>query len=119
MLVPVWMARPWLAQPWRRVFLLTTLAIVAAGTSLLLHLWFTAAAFPRQLAEQHAHAWRWTRVCDAGLAVTLIGAAVALGDSHTAFAMLFLGVAVAVLVTSFAIEPATARSAFERLGDQT
>ena len=119
MLVPAWMARPWLAQPWSRVFLLTTLAMVAAATSLRLHLWFTAAAFPRQLAEQHARTWRWTRLCDAGLAVTLIAAAGALGDSHAAFAMLFLGVAVALLVTSFAIEPATTRSAFERLVDHT
>ena len=118
MLVPAWMARPWLTQPWSRVFLLTTLAMVAAATSLRLHLWFTAAAFPRQLAEQHARARHWTRLCDAGLAVTLMTAAVALGDSHAAFAMLFVGVAVALLVTSFAIEPATARSAFARLGDE-
>jgi hypothetical protein len=47
-----------------------------------------------------------------------MAAAVGLGGSHEAFAMLFLGVAVAVLVTSFAIEPATARSAFERLEDE-
>ena len=117
MLVPAWMARIWLAQPWSRVFLLTTLAMVAAATSLRLHLWFTAAAFPRQLAEQHAWTWRWTRLCDAGLAATLMATAMALGDSHAAFAMLFLGVAVAVLVASFAIEPATARSAFERLDE--
>ena len=48
-------------------------------------------------------------------AVTLMAVAGVLGDSHAAFASLFLGVVVAVLVTSFSIEPATARSAFERL----
>jgi hypothetical protein len=118
MLVPAWMARQWLAQPWSRVFLLTTLAMVAAATSLRLHLWFTAAAFPRQLAAQHARTWRWTRLCDAGLALIFIAAAAALGDSHPAFAMLFLGVAVAVAVASFVIEPSTARAAFERLADE-
>jgi hypothetical protein len=118
MLVTAWFTRIWLPQPWSRVFLLTTLAMVAAATSLRLHLWFTAATFPRQLAGQHAQAWRWTRVFDAGLALALMAAAVGLGGSHEAFAMLFLGVAVAVLVTSFAIEPATARSAFERLEDE-
>jgi len=119
MLVTAWFTRVWLPQPWSRLFLLTALAMVAAATSLRLHLWFTAATFPRQLAGQHARAWRWTRVFDAGLALVLTAAAVGFGGSHEAFAMLFLGVAVAVLVTSFVIEPATARSAFEQLGEET
>jgi len=118
LLVGAWFARIWLPQPWSRAFLLTALAMVAAATSLRLHLWFTAATFPRQLAGQHARAWRWTRVFDAGLALALTAAAIGFGGSHEAFAMLFLGVAVAVLVTSFVIEPATARLAFEQIEEQ-
>ena len=112
LLYPAWFARSWLASPWNTVFLLSVLGTVAAGTSLRLHLWFTALTFPQQLAEQQASAQRWTRVCDLLLAAVQIGAALAISANHPEFAMLLVGTSVAILVASFVIEPATARAAF-------
>jgi hypothetical protein len=111
LLYPAWFARGWLASPWSSVFLLSVIGAVAAGASLRLHLWFTALTFPQQLAEQQASAHRWTRVCDLLLAVVQIAAALAIGANHPEFAMLLVGTSVAILVASFVIEPATARTA--------
>jgi serine/threonine protein kinase len=112
LLILAWFARGWLASPWDSVFLLSVLGAVAAGTSLRLHLWFTALTFPQQLVEQHTSAQRWTRVCDILLAAVQTGAALAISANHPEFAMLLVGTAVAILVASFVIEPATARAAF-------
>ena len=111
MLYPAWHARVWLAQPWSLLFPLSVLAIVAAATSLRLHLWFTALHFPHDLASQQAWTSRRTRLCDAGLAAAQVAAALVIGASHPEFAMLFVGVSTAILVASFVIEPATAAAA--------
>jgi protein kinase-like protein len=107
-LYPAWYARVWLPEPWSRLFLLVVLATAAAGTSLRLHLWFTAVNFPRQLAAQRARTGTVTRLCDLVFALAQIVAALAIGDRHPEFAMLFVGVSTAMLVASFVIEPATA-----------
>lgn len=111
MLYPAWYARVWLPQPWNTLFLLGVLATVAAATSLRLHLWFTALYFPQQLAAQQARNGRRTRVCDIGFALIQVAAALVIGGSHPEFAMLFVGVSMALLVASFVIEPATAAAA--------
>jgi uncharacterized membrane protein YgaE (UPF0421/DUF939 family) len=51
-------------------------------------------------------------VCDILLAAVQTGAALAISANHPEFAMLLVGTAVAILVASFVIEPATARAAF-------
>jgi serine/threonine protein kinase len=107
-----WFERGWLGSPWDSVFLLSVLASVAAGTSLRLHLWFTALTFPQQLAEQQASAQRWTRMCDLLLAAVQVAAALGISANHPEFAMLLVGTSVAILVASFVIEPATTRAAF-------
>jgi hypothetical protein len=112
LLILAWFVRGWLASPWDNVFLLSVLGPVAAGTSLRLHLWFTALTFPQQLAEQQASAQRWTRVCDLLLAAVQVAAALGISANHPEFAMLLVGTSVAILVASFVIEPATARAAF-------
>jgi len=110
MLYPAWYARGWLSRPWAVLFLLSVLTASAAATSLRLHLWFTAVTFPHQVAAQQASTARWTRVCDVVLAVALVAIALVTADSHAEFAMLFVGVSVAILVASFVIEPATVRA---------
>ena len=112
MLYPAWHVRGWLPQPWGTVFLLGVLASTAAATSLRLHLWFMARFFPHDLPTQHASTAARTRWCDAGWALLQILAALAISGDHPEFAMLFVGVSTAMLVTSFVIEPATARVAF-------
>ncbi len=111
MLYPTWYASRWLQPPWSMLFLLGVLASVAVATPLRLHLWFTAMQLPNELAAQQAKTWRWMRLCDVGFAVAQVSAAIAIGDGHPEFAMLFVGVAMAALVASIVIEPATARAA--------
>jgi serine/threonine protein kinase len=110
MLYPTWYASRWLQPPWSTLFLLGVLASVAVATTLRLHLWFMAMQLPHELAAQQAQTWRWTRWCDVGFAAAQVSAAIAIGGGHPEFAMLFVGVAMAALVASFVIEPATARA---------
>jgi serine/threonine protein kinase len=112
LLYPAWFARVWLPSPWNSAFLLGILAAAAAGTSLRLHLWFTAMTFPDQFAEQQGSTVRWTRLCDVVFAGIQIAAAVGVSGMHPEFAMLFVAASVAILTASFVIEPATARAAF-------
>ena len=112
LLYPAWFARGWLPAPWNSAFLLGALAAAAAGASLRLHLWFTAATFPEQFAEQQESTARWTRLCDVVFAAVQMGAAIGVSGMHPEFAMLFVGAAVAILIASLVIEPATARAAF-------
>ena len=107
-LYPVWYARGWLPAPWGLLFVLAVLATAAAATSLRLHLWFTAVHFPGRLAAEHARTVISARACDLIFAVAQIAAAVVIGGAHPEFAMLFVGIATAMLVVSFVIEPATA-----------
>jgi serine/threonine protein kinase len=112
-LYPAWYAMDWLPAPWGLRFVLAILATAAAATSLRLHLWFTAVHFPGRLAAQHARTVTGARVCDLIFAVTQIAAAIAIGGGHPEFAMLFVGIATAMLVVSFVIEPATAAAVGE------
>jgi predicted Ser/Thr protein kinase len=112
LLYPAWFVREWLPSPWNSGFLLGILAAAAAGASLRLHLWFTATTFPNQFAEQQQSNARWTRLCDLTFAGMQIGAAFGISGMHPEFAMLFVGAAVAILIGSFVIEPATVRAAF-------
>jgi serine/threonine protein kinase len=111
LLYPAWFARGWLPSPWNSGFLLGMLAAAAAGASLRLHLWFTAITFPNQFAEQQDSNARWTRTCDLAFAGIQIAAAFGISGMHPEFAMLFVGAAVAILIGSFVIEPATVRAA--------
>ena len=111
LLYPAWYARGWLSSPFNSVFILGLLAAAAAGTSLRLHLWFTATTFPQQLAEQQRSTQRWTRLCDVVFAGIQLAAALGISEMHPEFAMIFVAASVAILVASFVIEPATVRAA--------
>lgn len=114
LLYPAWFVRGSLPSPWNSAFLLGILAAAAAGASLRLHLWFTAITFPDQFAEQQESNARWTRLCDLTFAGIQIAAAFGISGMHPEFAMLFVGAAVAILIGSFVIEPATVRAALSR-----
>ena len=92
------------------------LAAAAAGTSLRLHLWFTAlhvsAAACRATGLNTSDGPASATSCFAGVQ---IAAALGISANHPEFAMLFVGASVAILVASFVIEPATARAAFGAL----
>ena len=115
---PAWYVRRFPPQPWGVFFLLVVLAAAAAGTSLRLHLRFIARHSPVDLPAQLIQSRVWTRWCDSGFAATLIIGAVSIGAAHPEFAMLFVTIAVAMLVVTLVIEPATARAAFGSLTRQ-
>ena len=112
LLYPAWAARAWLPIPWNRAFLFGVLVTVAATVSLRQHVVFVARTFPRQFAEQQALSQLWIRICDLVLAGTLGAGALGISSDHPAFAMIFIGTAVGIVVASFVIEPATVRAAF-------
>jgi hypothetical protein len=112
MLYPVWYVRPFLIPPFGTLFLLAELAIAAMATALRLHLVFLARSTPNELNAQLSSTALATRYCDIALAVIQISAALAIGEKHPEFAMLFVGVSAATLIASLVIEPATTRGAF-------
>jgi serine/threonine protein kinase len=113
---PAWYVRLFPPKPWGLLLVLIVLAAAAAGTSLRLHLWFTARYSPADLQSQLVQSRVWTRWCDGGFAALLILGALGIFASHPEFAMLFVTIAVAMLVAALVIEPATVRAAF---GSQT
>jgi serine/threonine-protein kinase len=112
MMYPAWRVRAWLPQPVGMLFLFGVLSCAVVGTSLRLHLWFTARYYAGELSAQRARALPWIRWCDAGFAVSLFLAALAIGTSHSEVATLLMTVSIAVVVASFMIEPTTTRAAF-------
>jgi hypothetical protein len=78
-----------------------------------LHLRFTASVYPEELPEQVARAFPWTRTCDAAFAALFLLAALGIQDEHPEFAMLLVGVGVAVAAASFMVEPTTAKAALK------
>ena len=87
---------------------------VGIAANLRLHLWFTSRFFPAQLEAQRMRVAGRLRWADALLVPVLAVAAFVIHDSHPFWAALHLGVAVASVVSLWAIEPATTRAAFGR-----
>ena len=112
MMYPVWRVRSWLPPPAGMLFLFAVLSCAVVGTSLRLHLWFTARYYATELLAQRARALPWIRWCDAGFAASLFLAALAIGNQHSAVGTLLITVSIAVTVASFMIEPTTTRAAF-------
>jgi hypothetical protein len=112
MIYPAWHAQRWLPQPWGMLFLFAVLASAAAATSLRLHLLFMSRHTAGELSAEEKRTRPWSRGCDAGFAVAQLLAAVGIFREHPEFAMLFVSVATATLVSSLTIEPAAARAAF-------
>ena len=86
---------------------------MVAAASLRLHLLFTARNDPQDLQEQHARVVGWTRWADAAFVAALAGlAASGSGVVNAGVIMLLAGIATAMAVAAFVIEPATTRTAF-------
>jgi hypothetical protein len=113
MLFPAWTVRAWLPRPWGMLFLIAVLACASAATTVRLHLRFTASVYPEELPEQVARAFPWTRTCDAAFAALFLLAALGIQDEHPEFAMLLVGVGIAVAAASFMVEPTTAKAALK------
>jgi serine/threonine protein kinase len=113
LLVPLWYARGWLPGLTSPAIFFPALAAALVAAPLRLHLWFTAGQYPGELARQRQHLGPWIRWAETAFSAALTAAAVVLiGRDHVATAALFFGAAIALLVATLGIEPATTRAAF-------
>jgi predicted Ser/Thr protein kinase len=113
LLVPLWLAREWIGGRAGLLLFAAGLVAAVAATILRLHLWFTVRSYPDEWADQRARTSIWIRLADLGFVVVLGGAGLSVMDLHASAALVLIGAAVAVFLSSTIIEPATTR-AFER-----
>jgi serine/threonine protein kinase len=116
LLVPLWLVHRAQPGPVAMLLFLAGLAAALTATTLRLHLWFSARAYPAEWATQHRLTRRWMALADslfvgaliagAGLTITVAGT-----NDVSGLAVLFVAAAVAVVVSFTVIEPATRRAA--------
>jgi len=117
LMVPLWRTRVWLPGLASPAIFFPALAAVLIAAPLRLNLWFTAGQYPGELTRQRNRLGPWIRWAETAFSVALTAAAVVfIGGDHVATAALFFGAAIALLVATLGIEPATTRAAF---GDDT
>jgi predicted Ser/Thr protein kinase len=114
LLVPLWLARQWIGDRIGLILFLAGLSAALAAAILRSHLWFTVRSYPGEWARQHAHTGVWLKAADILFVVALLAAGAGVLDKHASGAAILIGAAVAVLLSSMIIEPATTRAA---LGD--
>jgi serine/threonine protein kinase len=113
LIVGLFFARRWIGgQPGLVIFLAGVVGATAAAI-LKLHLWFTVRSYPAEWPRQRAHSGRWIRLAEILLVVALLAAGIGVRDTHDSAAAVFIGSAIAVLVSFAIIEPATTRAAFK------
>jgi serine/threonine protein kinase len=111
MVWPAWHVHKWTGQYGVLTFL-ATLAIVVVGANTRLHLWFTARAYPEQLAPQLANINRLVRAADIAFALMMMATGLVIADAHTAWGALFVSFGLGAALAFLVIEPATSRAAF-------
>ena len=113
LLVPLWLVHEWVpGLPGLLVFLAGLIAGLV-GSLLRLHLWFTVRAYPAEWPAQRREAGRWIAAADITFAGVLVVAALMVLTDHSRMAVVFVGAAVAVVLSFAVIEPATTRAAFD------
>jgi serine/threonine protein kinase len=112
LLIPLWVVRGWTPGSIGNALFFGALAASAVGATLRLHLWFTSRVYPSELLTQRHKTARWVRGADWTFALVLLGAAAATLSQTAVSATLLVGTAIATLVASLVIEPATTRAAF-------
>lgn len=113
MLFPIWKVRAWTGETWGTPLFFLSILAVGIAANLRLHLCFTSKFYPSELAMQRKRVARWIRFADFAFIVLLLAAAAAIFKSHAFWAALHLGVAIGLIVSILAIEPATEHAAFE------
>jgi hypothetical protein len=116
MLVPLWLARRWTPGTPATVLFILGLAAVLVAATLRLHVWFAVRELPGESSAQRAHARVWIRLADVIVVLVLLLSSSLAFRSDVGIAALFLTAAIAALVASAIIEPATTRAAFGRSG---
>lgn len=112
MLLPLWVVRGWTPGGAGNALFFGAVAATAVGATLRLHLWFTSRVYPSELRTQRNKTARWVRGADWAFALVLLGAAATITSQTAVAATLLVGIAIATLISSLVIEPATTRAAF-------
>jgi serine/threonine protein kinase len=116
MVWPAWHVQKWTGSYGVLTFL-AALAVVIVGGNVRLHLWFTANAYPAELASQLANVRRLVRGADVAFSIVMIGIGLAIADAHTGWSALFVSFGLGGALAFLVIEPATARAEFGSVPD--
>jgi hypothetical protein len=112
LLIPLWLARDAIPNPYGLALFLVALAAVLAATSLRMHLLFTVRWYPAEHRAQHERSRTWLRLADVLFVLTMVAMVAATMTAHNRLAVILVAAAVAVLVSFAIVEPATSRAAF-------
>jgi hypothetical protein len=121
---PLLLGLTWLAHKWTPTK--TTLGVFACGMvavivalALRWHLWFTLRKLPGQLETQRGASTFWIHAADVVFAATLLISAWFTATPHISVALFLVAAAVATVLSSTVIEPATAREAMGALRSES
>jgi hypothetical protein len=112
LLALLWSVRAWMPPAAGLPVVLVGLAAALGASSLRLHLWFTVRWYPEEWAAELRRSRPWIRLADVVLAGALLVAMGLTMTAHNRVAALLVAAAVAVVVSSAIVEPATTRAAF-------
>ena len=106
-----WIAREMVGRPLGTRMFYAILALATAAVTLRLNLVFTSRVHAEMLPRHHSSLYRWIVGSEALLALVLLSIAVIIGQSHEAFAALFISLAIVIGASLAIIEPTTTRGA--------
>jgi serine/threonine protein kinase len=112
LLWPLWVVWQWTPSGLGPPLFFAALIAALATATLRLHLWFASRYYPQEWPAQWRRARGWLGAGDALYAATLLGAGATVMPGHRVTAAILTAAAVAMLVSSTLIEPATTRAAF-------
>jgi hypothetical protein len=107
---PVWIIRAEIM--WGLFFFFALLICAMVAAVLRGHLWFTSRFYPSLLSPQVGRLKRWIDGLDWTLALFIFAGVAAGARAHTGIAVFLVVIAVAILISSLILEPATASAAF-------
>ena len=113
-LVPIWMIRGQMPEPWGLLLFFSTVVAVGVAATLRFHLWFTSRFSPTELTAQRSRIFWPVRVADALFVLLLLVASALTAGSEAVLAALLVGLAVGSFIAFSVIEPSTTRAAFKR-----
>jgi serine/threonine protein kinase len=112
LLVPLWLVRP-VAGRWGMLQFVLGVVAVTAATIIRWHLWFTLRSYPSEWRRQRAESAPWLRAADLLFVLVLAVAGFMALEAEKTLAIVLIVAAVAALMSSTIIEPATTRAAFD------
>jgi len=116
MAVGAWKVKEWQPSGTSLLLFFGVVICAAMGGTLRSHLLFVARFHPRELPRHLRRAQRWIRFCDWTFIGLLLAQGLALARERPVIAALIAAVAIAYLIVSLVVEPATAQAAFAKRG---